>query len=74
MSRKHSPKNTHPKKIQKIFFGFFFSVSMSAPFFLKALRFSNLTAIATWRGEMSKTHCHKHFEYSKHGQSNGAVA
>ena len=35
---------------------------------------SNLTAIATWRGEVREAHPHGHFGISKHGQGNGAVA
>ena len=35
---------------------------------------SNLTAIATWRGEVRQTHSYGHFGYSKHGQGNAAVA
>ena len=34
---------------------------------------TNLTTIATRRGEMRQTHSHGHFGYSKHGQGNGAV-
>ena len=47
---------------------FFFGVSTSAD-----RGKSNLTAIATWTGEMRPTHSHIHFGYSKHGQGNGAV-
>ena len=35
---------------------------------------TNLTAIATRRGDLRQTHPHGHFGYSKHGQGNGAVA
>ena len=35
---------------------------------------SNLTTIATWRGEVRQPHPHGHYAYTKHGQGNGAVA
>ena len=45
---------------------FFFSVSAEG-------KKSNLTAIATWRGEVRQTHSHGHLGYSKHGQGNRVV-